>query len=972
FGFIATDDVADILLCGFYSDISGEFELFDDPNNPFNTRKGELKIFAVGTREGIPDGTYVWNIECSDGTNKAFAPRNFRFTVDENDPPEFDMETEYMVNENELLRIEAFAMDPEGEEVRYSINDARFQQQDNVFTWQTNYNDAGEYYFIITASDGEMHSDLEIHVIVKNVNRTPLLIRNIGDKNTDEDISFEINLRDHFVDPDDDALTFSYRDGDNLNIVFNNGRATITPRLNWNGETFLTFKASDGELHVESNEFIVSVNPVNDAPVLDAFDDITVEENEVVEIIANADDADDDQLAYYINDERFEKEGNIFRWATGIFDSGEYLFRVNVTDGRLWDEKNVRVIVSNANINPVLDTIGEIRIDEDSGQQEVWDLSASDEDGREEDLFFVVHRNSKAQCSVTGNKLNVNPKRDFFGETGCVVRVSDRDGGFDEQEVMIIVNGVDDPLRLKKAFPDTNEVVIGKNRVQNFFIEYEDVDNDPVDIKWFKDGEPVSRQTTYTFLSNGIEREYEIKVEISDGISDPIERAWRLIVREDSHNELTCSDIGGFVCANERLCKGQLLDSGDGAICCSTRCLFTESGDNERNETIINKESCVNGTVGDLKIKIKEPDDGDDFAPKSLINVEVEAENTGDKDIKDVVVEAFLFVKDFKEGVLDKIEDAESDETDIDEDDEETFEFELEVPDSDIDEDDEYVLFVKAFEDGDEDKQCAEDEIEIVIEREKHQVLIDEFNILNEEISCGDILRTELRLENLGKSEEEDMYVLLKIPQLNLETKSSMFTLEKFDENSDISKTIILKISDDVKAGAYKVVAEAVFDDGDQTESEEKTIDIKECKVLEVKKESRTEITLESVFERMPGDIITFPVEITNTGDGFAEYQIIISDSGLIDPITRNVLIAGNKKEVVNIDSVIKENAPNGEHAIAIDVMSEGRLIDSKRLIVSINRPEEVKESPKVVYTLSFMNLLAIIVLIYLLSLLIR
>jgi len=38
----------------------------------------------------------------------------------------------------------------------YGIDDARFTQADNVFTWQTHYEDAGEYFFTVDVSDGDL------------------------------------------------------------------------------------------------------------------------------------------------------------------------------------------------------------------------------------------------------------------------------------------------------------------------------------------------------------------------------------------------------------------------------------------------------------------------------------------------------------------------------------------------------------------------------------------------------------------------------------------------------------------------------------------------------------------------------------------------------------------------------------------------------------------------------------------------
>jgi hypothetical protein len=64
-----------------------------------------------------------------------------------------------------------------------------------------------------------------------------------------------------------------------------------------------------------------------------------------VRIAAQADDSNGDTLTYYINDSRFTQQDNVFTWQTGPYDSGDYGFLVNVTDGVYWDEQPVHVTV---------------------------------------------------------------------------------------------------------------------------------------------------------------------------------------------------------------------------------------------------------------------------------------------------------------------------------------------------------------------------------------------------------------------------------------------------------------------------------------------------------------------------------------------------------------------------------------------------------------------------------------------------
>ncbi|PIN86251.1 hypothetical protein COV19_05575 [Candidatus Woesearchaeota archaeon CG10_big_fil_rev_8_21_14_0_10_44_13] len=68
------DDSASWLNCTLYTNISGTFQ----PEQSLLTLNG---FFGTMYGQDIPDGTYIWNVRCSDGVNSAFAPENWTFTI---------------------------------------------------------------------------------------------------------------------------------------------------------------------------------------------------------------------------------------------------------------------------------------------------------------------------------------------------------------------------------------------------------------------------------------------------------------------------------------------------------------------------------------------------------------------------------------------------------------------------------------------------------------------------------------------------------------------------------------------------------------------------------------------------------------------------------------------------------------------------------------------------------------------------
>ena len=69
-----------------------------------------------------------------------------------------------------------FLSDFDGDELSYAIDDERFVHDGNSFTWETTYDDAGEYVFTATVSDGVDITSQEFTVSIENINRAPIIL----------------------------------------------------------------------------------------------------------------------------------------------------------------------------------------------------------------------------------------------------------------------------------------------------------------------------------------------------------------------------------------------------------------------------------------------------------------------------------------------------------------------------------------------------------------------------------------------------------------------------------------------------------------------------------------------------------------------------------------------------------------------------------------------------------------------------
>ncbi|MEK6882956.1 MAG: Ig-like domain-containing protein [Nanoarchaeota archaeon] len=165
------------------------------------------------------------------------------------------------------------------------------------------------------------------------VNDAPVLTRNITTQTGLEDNVKILNLREFFSDPDGDQLTFSVNETsleENIMIVINGNQAIFTPKGNWNGESFLSFKSTDGNRTTFSNGFVLQVLPVNDAPVIGNISEVKIVEGSIARLVVSVTDPDGDNFTISYSS-KLNAQGE---WQTNIGDAGVYTINVIANDGK--------------------------------------------------------------------------------------------------------------------------------------------------------------------------------------------------------------------------------------------------------------------------------------------------------------------------------------------------------------------------------------------------------------------------------------------------------------------------------------------------------------------------------------------------------------------------------------------------------------------------------------------------------------
>lgn len=222
-------------------------------------------------------------------------------------------------------------------------------------------------------------------------------------------------------------------------------------------------------------------------------------------------------------------------------------------------------------------------------------------------------------------------------------------------------------------------------------------------------------------------------------------------------------------------------------------------------ELTINPDVCDEGITGDLSLsdwelkKNPETDQKDEYyAGDKIIVQSIKASNDGSDEITDVAVEAFLY--DLTTG--DELDSISSDTFNLKSDKEDNVDdLELTVP-TDADETDDFAVFVKVYEDGNEDQNCRFESTPITVKKRSRDMSIDLTSINPQNAKCGDYVDFSVNVQNIGSKDDSSVYIKVQDPALKITGQSAVFSLDSDDETI---KIIRIKLSEDLAAGLYSI-----------------------------------------------------------------------------------------------------------------------------------------------------------------------
>lgn len=261
--------------------------------------------------------------------------------------------------------------------------------------------------------------------------------------------------------------------------------------------------------------------------------------------------------------------------------------------------------------------------------------------------------------------------------------------------------------------------------------------------------------------------------------------------------------------------------------------------------TIPNDEAGGKHSIGDLKITSTQVNKTVPITinPKSFLVVEefeINGDSTGDLSIDDVNKIMVRVQNDYTDDMKDvrvtvTIKDVdgedfeeESDEFDLDkgEDHEATLEFD--VSSEEVDKNEYKIKIVVEGEADDDTKHKTIEEKTVDVDRKTHEVIITNVNVGATTVDCIREIPLQVRIENIGKSNEDEVTVRVKNTALGLNLEKKNIDLDKFS-GSDNEYTVPFVIQlENAKEGTYPLTIEVVRD-GDVEDTETATITVKMC-----------------------------------------------------------------------------------------------------------------------------------------------
>jgi hypothetical protein len=760
----------------------------------------EQGLLITSTFLQCPLETGLFGTDCNDNDSNTNPGSSDSALNCRNDAPEIlsiNYDSIYYENDEAILEINA--VDPENDQIVYSIDSPNFISNENILSWQTGFGDAAIYSFNVTVSDGTLSSSQEVDFEILKVHRSPVF-NGSTQIELDEDSSEFINLSEMFTSPDHNPLTFSIKEissNSDVHLVQDEDSAEISAQNNFNGPAgFVIFTASDGIQSTDSEKIYINVLPINDAPefIMNILPINLTEDTDISNALNLNDyfkDIDSElQFSVTGNSEIETSINNFgavsFHLPKDYFGSEVMVFQA--TDGEFTLDSNAVTI----NVREVRDppVFSELNCTASIIEHQEYQCALSATDVEGDSFKFSVAKENYLDCEVDGDILIYKSQPDHFGPASCELEVKDIDGS-DFKNLSVYIQNVNDPPRFVNITPNSTTIRALEGTNKAFGVDAFDSDS-RVKISWNLNGiqQKVESSDKSQFIIKNGTGVYILEAVASDS-EYTASQIWTAIFGPST--DMTCSEVGGFSCSTSETCKGSSIEVKDTDLCCLTQCIPSFSGVN----------SC-DKLGGNLTVKIQSINDNEKITIGDEVRVGVEIKNSlPDDDSYNVNVYLYNIRDEIAEESIIGDADVEAGRTS-------TIRLDLPIPE-DLDETDNYAIYAQV-----EGTECNWNYLPITLTRPEKKVIISKID-MPATANCGDAVKAKVTVENIG-NDGQDVNLSLTNNAIKLNYKPESFSIDEFNgEEYEITKEVTFEVPQNIKSGNYDLRADLVYNGARQS-----------------------------------------------------------------------------------------------------------------------------------------------------------
>ena len=509
------EEDAELILNLFALDMDGDNLTYGatiDGNGIVNT---EGDILTISPNQNY-NGPINVSIAVSDGKDTEESGFNIQ-VLPVNDAPIIDSINSQSIIEDSSLRLSLSATDVDGDTLTYSADageNAKVNIDGNQLLIIPDNDFNGIINVMVKVSDNLLSDSLVFPLEILPIKDTPELAK-IESQSIVEDSSLRLSLS--ATDVDGDTLTYSADAGENAKVNIDGNQLLIIPDNDFNGDIDVFVYVNDGTSK-DKLKFVLTVVPVNDAPVLTSIIPYSKKEKITIQMLAN--DIDGDKLTYSAiidGSAKVTVNDNLLTVKPNKDYKGTAPLTLKTFDGSSTIDTTITLI----NPIPGVLAIAPQSMKEDT--ELILKLTAKDIEG--DRYIFKSKINKNSETEIINDKIIIKPMKDYFGKLKVSLTVSDNKDSTNFDFDINVSPVKDYP---KAIAGDDLKISDGCNTY--FTLDGTkswDADNDELKFKWelLHQSKPIEFDTPiikYTFSDSTIDRDFIFGLTVTDitGLSD--------------------------------------------------------------------------------------------------------------------------------------------------------------------------------------------------------------------------------------------------------------------------------------------------------------------------------------------------------------------------------------------------------------------------------------------------------------------